>query len=72
MVDVVATNKKLRDRALRLVMRLTQARDEQAHELLQAADGSVKVAVVMSVRGVDADDARTILSANEGSLRRSL
>jgi N-acetylmuramic acid 6-phosphate etherase len=72
MVDVLATNKKLRNRALRLVMRLTQEDEERARSLLDAASGSVKVAVVMSRRNVDAAQARRVLETNEGSLRRSI
>jgi N-acetylmuramic acid 6-phosphate etherase len=72
MIDVVATNKKLRDRALRLVMRLSHAGEEQARDLLQSAGGSVKIAVLMAAKDVDAQNARSILESNEGSLRRSL
>ncbi len=72
MVDVVATNKKLRNRALRLVMRLTQTGEQQARDLLQASGGSVKVAVVMAIHNADAPHARAILESNGGSLRRSL
>jgi|SRR5579884_3233520 len=72
MVDVVATNKKLRNRALRLVMHLTRVNEEEARSLLQAAGGNVKVAVVMAATRADAADARRILQSNEGSLRRSI
>lgn len=72
MVDVVATNQKLRNRALRLVMHLTRTSQEQARDLLQSANGSVKLAVVMSLRSADVHRAQEILESNEGSLRRSL
>jgi N-acetylmuramic acid 6-phosphate etherase len=72
MVDVVATNKKLRNRALRLVMKLTQATEEQAQELLQAAGGSVKLAVVMAHKHIDAEQARGLLRKNLDSLRATL
>lgn len=72
MVDVVATNNKLRARALRLVMTLTGASPERARELLDASNGSVKLAVVMGVRGLDAEQATRTLQANGGSLRPSL
>ena len=71
MVDVVATSSKLRKRALRLVMQLTQESEDRARSLLDAAGGSVKVAVVMSKRGADAAKAQAILQSNKGSLRRS-
>jgi N-acetylmuramic acid 6-phosphate etherase len=72
MIDVVATNQKLRDRALRLVARLAQIDDAQAGKLLAASAGSVKVAVVMAATGADSARAREILRSNEGSLRRSI
>lgn len=72
MVDVVATNNKLRNRALRLVMQLVPAERERAAELLQAANGRVKVAVVMGRRDLSAEEARTLLASHGDSLRRTL
>ena len=46
MVDVVATNNKLRRRALGLVVQLTGVNEARAQELLDQAGGRVKVAVV--------------------------
>lgn len=70
MVDVVATNAKLRDRAERLVRELTGADDERVHGALESASGSVKVAVVMLARHVDAEGARKLLQTE--SLRSLL
>lgn len=70
MVDVVASNRKLRARALRLVRALTGADEAHARELLEGANGSVKVAVVMQRHGVDAESARRMLERN--GLRRLL
>ncbi len=72
MVDVVATNNKLRKRALRLVMQLVPADEERAAKLLQAAQGRVKAAVVMGRRSVTVDEARALLESHGGSLRRVL
>ncbi len=72
MVDVVANNRKLRGRALRLVARLAQVSEERAEELLARAGGRVKIAVVMESRGVDAMQARDLLERNDGTLRRLL
>lgn len=72
MVDMVATNDKLRERALRLVVMLAGVDAQRAAELLAAAQGRVKVAVVMSARGLDADAARACLESNGGSLRACL
>ncbi|MBV8246073.1 MAG: N-acetylmuramic acid 6-phosphate etherase [Candidatus Eremiobacteraeota bacterium] len=72
MVDVVAGNKKLRARALHLVQALTGLDEAAAATLLASAGGSVKVAVVMQRRALDAEAARDLLERNAGSLRASL
>jgi N-acetylmuramic acid 6-phosphate etherase len=61
MIDVVATNEKLRARAQRLVRTLSGADDDRVKAALESAGGSAKVAVVMLVRGVDAEHARALL-----------
>ncbi len=61
MIDVVATNEKLRARAQRLVQTLTGADDARVRAALENAGGSAKVAVVMLARSVDADQARALL-----------
>ncbi len=72
MVDVVATNAKLHARALRLVCSLANVDDARARDMLAAADGRVKVAVVMAARSVDAAGARELLAASGGFLRAVL
>jgi N-acetylmuramic acid 6-phosphate etherase len=69
MVDVVASNRKLRDRALRLVCAIANVSQERARELLAGAGGRVKVAAVMERRGVDAARAERLLDEQHGSLR---
>lgn len=69
MVDVVATNEKLRRRARRLVCELAAVNAEEAEALLASAGGSVKVAVVMAHRRVDASGARSLLAAAGDQLR---
>jgi N-acetylmuramic acid 6-phosphate etherase len=72
MVDVVATNKKLRNRAMRLVMKLVETSEQEAQDLLKAAGGSVKLAVVMAHKRVDAEQARALLREHDDSLRATL
>jgi N-acetylmuramic acid 6-phosphate etherase len=72
MVDVVASNEKLRRRALGLVARLVPAGPERARELLASAAGNVKIAVVMGRRGVDAATARGLLAQEGGRLRATI
>ena len=66
MVDVVASNAKLRARAERLVREL--AGDVDAPAVLDAAGGSVKVAVVMARRNVDRVTAERLLESAGGRL----
>lgn len=68
MVDVVATNAKLRARSERLVRELGGGDDARA--LLDAAGGSVKIAVVMARRGVDRGEAERLLGDAQGRLSR--
>jgi N-acetylmuramic acid 6-phosphate etherase len=68
MVDVVATNAKLRARSERLVADL--AGDVDARALLEASGGSVKTAVVMARRDVGRDEAERLLRDARGRLAR--
>ena len=68
MVDLVATNDKLRARSERLVRDL--AGDVDARSLLDASGGSVKTAVVMARRGVGRAEAEGLLHAAHGRLAR--
>ena len=72
MVDVVATNAKLHERASRLVQLLAGVDETRAHALLERAHGRVKVAVVMSRREVDAATAAALLEEQRGFLRSLL
>lgn len=73
MVDVdTRANVKLVDRGARLVQELGEVSRERALALLDAADGKVKVAVVMARRGLDAGAARARLERAGGYLRRAL
>lgn len=72
MVDLRASNDKLRDRAMRIIGALTALDRAGAARLLDDADGSVKVAVVMQRRGLDRAGAQAALQAAGGRLDRAL
>jgi N-acetylmuramic acid 6-phosphate etherase len=72
MVDVQATNAKLRQRALMLTMRATGAAADPAAAALAASGGQVKTAIVMLKAGCDAARASALLAANEGAIRLAL
>jgi N-acetylmuramic acid 6-phosphate etherase len=65
MVDVKASNVKLRDRAARIISRLAPCPRDQAFALLDAAGGSVKTAIIMHWHRCDKPQAEHIL-ANQG------
>ncbi len=70
MVDLRATNDKLRERSVRIVREVTGLDALTATSLLTAADGRVKVALVMQLLGVDAATAEARLDAADGVVRR--
>lgn len=70
MVDLRATNDKLRDRSERIVMEVCGVAREEARALLGAADGRVKLAIVMQKLGVSRAEAERALDAAGGIIRR--
>lgn len=72
MVDVQATNEKLRARAVRIIAQASGVDEESAAAALAAAGGDTRVAIVALGRGVDSDQARRHLDAHGGDLRRAL
>jgi N-acetylmuramic acid 6-phosphate etherase len=72
MVDVVASNAKLRARARRTVGLATEVSDAEIDDALAAANGDAKVAIVSLLTGLHADDARRRLGAADGAIRRAL
>jgi N-acetylmuramic acid 6-phosphate etherase len=72
MVDVQATNDKLRARARRAVAIATAAPEDEVAEAISAADGDTKVAIVSLLAGVDAQTARSRLTAAGGVIREAV
>lgn len=72
MVDVRATNKKLMDRCVRIVMRATSVDRPQAQQLIAAADGDLKRAIVMKLANVAPETARAALETADGHVNRAL
>jgi N-acetylmuramic acid 6-phosphate etherase len=71
MVDVMAVNKKLRQRSEAILTRLTGRGLEDVREALVRANGSIKVAVLL-LHGCDLDEAVTVLDRAGGQLRTAL
>ncbi|MER7072061.1 N-acetylmuramic acid 6-phosphate etherase [Terrabacter sp. NPDC000476] len=72
MVDVVATNAKLRGRVVRILQEATGASAEQARRALDDADGELKPALLSMLAGVDAASARRAIADHDGSVAQAL
>ena len=72
MVDVAVTNRKLRDRALRILQDLTDLNLEQADRLLERSGRRVKLALLMHWKELDAKAASSLLEKYQGNLRTAL
>ncbi|MEL7035617.1 MAG: N-acetylmuramic acid 6-phosphate etherase [Cyanobacteria bacterium J06592_8] len=72
MVDVAVTNKKLRDRALRMIADLTDVSREEAGVLLDQSGQSVKLALLMYWTGLDAQAGQKRLEQCQGNLREAV
>lgn len=72
MVDLKATNAKLRARSVRTVMAMTGADSDAATAALAASAGSVKSAILCVVAGVDDARAQELLAAAGGHLAAAL
>jgi N-acetylmuramic acid 6-phosphate etherase len=72
MVDLVATNEKLRGRAARIVADLTGASAAAVEQALAEAGGSAKLAILMLRCGLAAGEARSRLSSAGGDLAAAL
>jgi len=72
MVDLQLSNKKLEERAKRIVMTLTDCSYERAEEVLEEANGHVKTAMVMILTNTSREEARRRLDGNDGFVRASI
>lgn len=72
MVDVEATNAKLIERQTKIVMEATDCDRATAETALQQCDRHCKTAILMVLTGLNADDARQLLSDNHGFIRTAL
>jgi len=71
MVDLKASNRKLRDRAERIVREVTGVSRPRARLLLAKAQGSTKTAILMHWRRLSCKEASRLLNQCGGSLRRA-
>ncbi|MEV5456996.1 N-acetylmuramic acid 6-phosphate etherase [Streptomyces cellulosae] len=72
MVDVRASNEKLRARSRRIVAQVTGADDASVERALAATNGEVKNAILVLLAGVDGPTAARLLEEADGHLRAAL
>ena len=72
MIDVNATNEKLVARALSIVMQATQCDYQTAEQALQLAENKTKLASLMVLTGMSAEQGQLALDNNQGFLRKAL
>jgi len=72
MVDLRATNVKLKARSVRIVAAIAGLSEQEAVEQLSRCNGEVKTAIVAAKRSVAASEARTLLERSGGRLRLAL
>ena len=72
MVDVQASNEKLKARAIRIVMQATDCDKALAEETLKQADQNAKLAIMMILSGLDRAQEETLLEKHQGKLQLAL
>ena len=72
MVDVQASNEKLKARAIRIVMQATDCDKALAEETLKQADQNAKLAIMMILSGLDRAQAEVLLEKHHGKLQLAL
>ncbi|MBO6571380.1 MAG: N-acetylmuramic acid 6-phosphate etherase [Balneola sp.] len=72
MVDLQLTNKKLVERAKKIIMIFTDLNYEEATEYLKKADNHVKTAIVMAVANIEKEHAEALLNKHNGFIRKAI
>ena len=72
MVDVQASNEKLKARAIRIVMQATDCDKALAEDTLKQADQNAKLAIMMILSGLDRAQAEALLEKHQGKLQLAL
>lgn len=72
MVDVQASNEKLKARAIRIVMQATDCDKALAEETLKQSDQNAKLAIMMILSGLDRAQAEALLEKHQGKLQLAL
>ncbi|MBN6068845.1 N-acetylmuramic acid 6-phosphate etherase [Aggregatibacter actinomycetemcomitans] len=72
MVDVQATNQKLKARTIRIVIQATDCDATIAEQTLHTTNGNAKLAIMMLLSGLDKTQAEALLAQHKGRLQDAL
>lgn len=72
MVNVQATNQKLRERVKRIIMEVTGVSYMEAEKLSTLADGDAKTAILMRLTGTSREEAMRLLKLTKGRIREAI
>jgi N-acetylmuramic acid 6-phosphate etherase len=72
MIDLTKTNRKLRDRARRILVEATGRSVSDAEHALRQSEHNLRVALIMLKRRISPENARKALEAAAGDLRRAI
>lgn len=72
MVDVQASNEKLKARAIKIVMEATDCSQQEAEQTLKVAENNAKLAIMMILSQLDKTTAEQLLAKHQGRLRSAL
>jgi len=72
MVDLKASNKKLEDRAIRIIRSITGEEEETAKKYLEQSNNNTKLAIMSILSGLSIEESGRILDKNNGYLKKAL
>ena len=72
MIDLSVSNNKLMDRAIDILFDIGSVDKETAIKLLKKTNGSVKLALLIALSGLEVNEAKQLLNDSEGNLRTAL
>ena len=72
MVDLKVSNKKLYNRALRMIQNITSCTKVESERILKKTNGNVKISIIMIELGKDLNEAENILDKFDGNLDKIL
>jgi N-acetylmuramic acid 6-phosphate etherase len=72
MVDLQITNKKLLNRAIKILSRITAKNPKESEELLLKANKNLKLAIIMGTTGADYEACKELLERSFGNVNRAI